>query len=480
MAGAISVAVVSLLQLQGLFELDFTGSWIGNAMESVGELISGMSEAEAELRKITDVPVSWAKYGAEAFEDYKKVMEQTLTREIELMRELNEQRQHGNNLMLDTVAHEERIFQIKNPSLDPSTKGTDEWAKREREIEASKLKEGEAARMKTLWEATNNDAEARKEAARLQQDAQEARERAKGLKQRESYARDDANFELSIEAEKQKLTDMSRGGGPGAGMPRAVLDAIERQKKKIADMEADMERRRKRMEALPKPQGEFVTRTDEDGKEVTQWEGETVKSAEAEAEEKEDAAREAATRAAKAKRDREAAEQSTAQSREEDEAKAEQAEKRIQEAVFERTSEDDKKSKTKKEGNVPTPETPPAPQGARDVDGVNEAADWLDKSIKGTSNVNARHDLAEMKRRLLDGEGDTAAEVAVIQALITEIKEGKGNAATALQQAMQEMVGLSQQTAAAVSKVVEVVKGQHEEIKRVVRDVEEIRNKLRD
>lgn len=439
LAGVLGVAAVALNQFLNRLEgADFSGTWVGDLKEKFNELTTGMTEEEAEWKKIAEAPLSWIKKGEEAYNAYAEAATKELQAELDKVREVSEAIQTQTRLKAEALAHELRLAQIRLPDMVAEAKGTPEWAANEQKKLNLALQEAEVMRTAKVDEARTIEA-GKRQAAMDQNEAATAHEsRVRGLKEREMASKGIATANLQkTEYEKrikeidemERLQAEARAGMPG-GMSVPYDDGGERERLRQAI--AAQERAIKQMEAKAAPL-------------PIAGEGETISSAEAMAEElrkKADAAAKAAEEARQALREAGIA---ARQSRELDQARAEERRGDIQGAVLDRAAADAKEEAArKKEQLLPTenltPAAPPSNAPRPEPQAQQDAAPVVAAEVRGlgqrTGNARAKAEVEQLAKELEDGV--SAQELERLRALATTLRQSSAQGMAEMASALDE------------------------------------------
>lgn len=435
LAGVLSIAAVAATILfKRLDGANFDGTWIGDLKTSFNELVTGMSEAEREARKIAEAPPTWAKNAEQEFEAKSKLAEQALEREIELMKTKLEVQKSLNEQRALEVAHAEKLWKIQNPNLAP--KGSPEWAAQETQAKQKEFQTREAERIAKVKGAEGEKNTTAAEAERLASEAAIARKNADQYRNRENLDKAAKQSETDRQAalrELQNLPTNKEGNIINRAREKELVETMAAQKRQADSYIA-------KRDALPAPAA-----GDDAGKAA-----ERAKAAE-------EIARKAGEDAAKEAREFEAAKATSRREREINEAQLKRDRDDISGAQFDKISKDQEEarkaeidSRNGKGREVFTPPTqgltPPSPMGQPLTtpigDQVAQANNQLNGLAERAGDGQTQAKIGGLYSAVNDGKGDTSKELDVIREFAGRIGGNAEQNKAALDQALSKMEAL--------------------------------------
>lgn len=465
LAGAFSLAAVGgTLLFKLLKNADFKGTWIGDVKEEIGKLVTNMSQAEAEARKIAESPLSWAKTAEEEFEEKSAKAEKALRRELDLMKEKLELQKQINTLRAEEAAHLERMHKIQNPNT--FTKGTPEWAAEEAKTKWKERNTREETRVKEIRNAEAEKKTADQTAAEAARLAQQKAARVIELQNSELKR----NLAKAAEGDALKLAEQAKAaeGIPGLIAPSFDLpNIVKRQKEKEAEAKRLLEESKKGM-----PQA-----------------GETVDKAKAAAEQASQDAIAAKVNAAEKARELEAAKVRSRQARAESEAQYKRDIDDINSAQFDKAAADQEAARKKEIASrnggdrtvMTMPEfTPPAPPDSNpkaEIDAANKglrdtAGQWTDPAAKGA--------MGALSSALNDGRGDREREAAIVNEMLSKLGTDRQKNAEALEKALREMEAVQAEGSQMQQKLAQTMASMANLFRRMNGDIEAIKSRMDD
>ena len=464
LAGVLSMAAVAASFLaKRLDGANFDDTWIGDVKESLSEMITGMSKAEAEAKKIIEAPDSWRKTGAEAAAEYQTAVEKALTREIELLRQRNDLMKAADDMRMKEQQHAEKMLRLNNPNR--ASKGTEEWAQKETEIIDSKYREGHAGRVNRMDKAYHDGTSAEDEASKAAAELKKAEATKAGLIRREDLLRQEAILKGSQAEDEKMLGHLAFSESQGG----TLSEEAKAQKAEIEKRIAQRNSLGKAGNTLGGVQAELAKlpgpREGEDLPAAHARAAADVEARQAEATHAADAAKKASqVRKDTAKEVRMEEEEATAQRKLDMKGVAEvvnrtafdDARKNQKEAK----AEAEKKAKEEEErrklfqagsqGEVGPPAPDFRPVTKADIAATNAGLVQMNNAGIGAraaglnpeANADFRTGVGTLRNALNDGKGDQSAEMAVITEMRDKIASGQATRAEALQAALKAMADL--------------------------------------
>lgn len=427
LAGVISVAAVAASVLSKRLDgANFDGTWIGDLKTAITEMVDGMSEEEKRLRTLAEEPLSWIKNTEEAFAAQETAAERALNKEIELLKLRRDLIKETIDLRAAEVAHQAKLDKINR--ID-RPKGTAEWAQDQQKENQNTLATKEAERVAALDKAEQKKLAADEDAKNATAAAEAQRNRAKELGQTAELSN---KLAAAAEADALKLAGEAKQaeGISGFTAPSPELpNLVKRQKDKEAEA--------KRLREKAQTGGSLVP-------------GETVKGAEAKADELELKAQEQQLKKAREAQEFAAAKEASRKAAEINQAEFKAAQGDVQSEVFGKAAKDQDEAtkraeekrlgKDREKGQLPKTDVAPKPVSMEDQ--LAAANDGLKDAARGTGDDAAKMKLGAMSSALMDGKGNTEAELAAIQEMLSNLGTSRSENQAALKTALQQMEAL--------------------------------------